>query len=33
MTGPEGRPLRAGTSVKDIMGGMFGAIGMLAALR
>jgi crotonobetainyl-CoA:carnitine CoA-transferase CaiB-like acyl-CoA transferase len=32
MTGPEGRPLRAGTSVNDIMGGMFGAIGVLAAL-
>ncbi|MBT9597132.1 MAG: CoA transferase [Vitreoscilla sp.] len=33
MTGPEGRPLRAGTSVNDIMGGMFGAIGALAALH
>jgi len=33
MTGPEGRPLRAGTSVNDIMGGMFGVIGALAALR
>ena len=33
MTGPKGRPLRAGTSVNDIMGGMFGAIGVLAALR
>ena len=33
MTGPEGRPLRAGTSVNDIMGGMFGSIGVLAALR
>ena len=33
MTGPEGRPLRAGTSVNDIMGGMFGTIGVLAALR
>ncbi len=32
MTGPEGQPLRAGTSVNDIMGGMFGAIGALAAL-
>jgi len=32
MTGPPGRPLRAGTSVNDIMGGMFGAIGVLAAL-
>ena len=33
MTGPEGRPLRAGTSVNDIMGGMFGAIGAIAALH
>jgi len=33
MTGPTGRPLRAGSSVVDIMGGMFGAIGILAALR
>lgn len=33
MTGPSGRPLRAGSSVNDIMGGMFGAIGVLAALR
>ncbi|WP_298829284.1 CaiB/BaiF CoA-transferase family protein [uncultured Piscinibacter sp.] len=32
ITGPEGRPLRAGSSVNDIMGGMFGAIGALAAL-
>ena len=32
MTGPEGQPLRAGASVNDIMGGMFGAIGALAAL-
>jgi crotonobetainyl-CoA:carnitine CoA-transferase CaiB-like acyl-CoA transferase len=32
MTGPEGRPLRAGTSVNDIMGGMFGAIAAMAAL-
>ena len=32
MTGPEGHPLRAGSSVNDIMGGMFGAIGVLAAL-
>ncbi len=32
MTGPAGRPLRAGSSVNDIMGGMFGAIGVLAAL-
>lgn len=33
MTGPEGRPLRAGGSVVDITGGMFGVIGVLAALR
>ncbi len=33
MTGPSGRPLRAGSSVNDIMGGMFGAIGAMAALR
>ena len=33
MTGPEGRPLRAGASVTDIMGGMFGVIGIMAALR
>jgi crotonobetainyl-CoA:carnitine CoA-transferase CaiB-like acyl-CoA transferase len=33
MTGPEDRPLRAGTSVNDIMGGIFGAIGVMAALR
>src|SRR6516225_6226247 len=32
MTGPVGRPLRAGTSVNDIMGGMFGVIGILEAL-
>ncbi|MBR0653988.1 CaiB/BaiF CoA transferase family protein [Plastoroseomonas arctica] len=33
MTGPPGRPLRAGASVNDMMGGMFGAIAILAALR
>ena len=33
MTGRQGDPLRAGTSVNDIMGGMFGAIGAMAALR
>jgi crotonobetainyl-CoA:carnitine CoA-transferase CaiB-like acyl-CoA transferase len=33
MTGPTGRPLRAGASVVDIMGGMFGALGIMAALR
>lgn len=32
MTGRPGDPLRAGTSVNDIMGGMFGAIGVMAAL-
>jgi crotonobetainyl-CoA:carnitine CoA-transferase CaiB-like acyl-CoA transferase len=32
MTGPPGRPLRAGASVNDVMGGMFGAIGIIAAL-
>ena len=33
MTGPPGRPLRAGSSVVDITGGMFGVIGILAALE
>ena len=33
MTGPVERPLRAGTSVNDIMGGVFGAIGVLAAIK
>lgn len=33
MTGPPGRPLRAGASVNDVMGGMFAAIGILAALQ
>jgi crotonobetainyl-CoA:carnitine CoA-transferase CaiB-like acyl-CoA transferase len=33
MTGPSGRPLRAGSSVVDITGGLFGAIGILAALE
>ena len=33
MTGPPGRPLRAGASVNDMMGGMFGAIAILAALH
>ena len=32
MTGPEGRPLRAGASVNDVMGGMFAAYGILAAI-
>ena len=33
MTGMPGRPMRAGSSVNDIMGGMFGVIGILAALN
>jgi crotonobetainyl-CoA:carnitine CoA-transferase CaiB-like acyl-CoA transferase len=33
MTGPSGRPLRAGSSVVDIAGGMFAAIAILGALR
>ena len=33
MTGPPGRPLRAGASVIDVMGGMFGALGIMAALE
>jgi crotonobetainyl-CoA:carnitine CoA-transferase CaiB-like acyl-CoA transferase len=33
MTGPPGQPLRAGSSVVDIMGGMFAVIGLQAALR
>lgn len=33
MTGPSGRPLRAGSSVVDITGGMFGVIAILAALE
>ena len=33
MTGPPGRPLRAGASVIDVMGGTYGAIGILAALE
>ncbi|MFJ4346589.1 CaiB/BaiF CoA transferase family protein [Pseudomonas sp. NPDC089401] len=32
MTGPVGRPLRAGASVNDVMGGMFSAVAVLAAL-
>ena len=32
MTGPVGQPLRAGTSVVDITGGMFGALGAITAL-
>ena len=33
MTGPPGQPLRAGASVIDVAGGMFGVIGVLAALE
>lgn len=33
MTGPPGRPLRAGASVIDVAGGMFAALGALAALE
>jgi crotonobetainyl-CoA:carnitine CoA-transferase CaiB-like acyl-CoA transferase len=33
MTGPPGSPLRAGASVIDVQGGMFGALGVLAALH
>ena len=33
MTGPVGRPLRAGAPVNDMMGGMFGAIAVMGALR
>ena len=32
MTGPPGQPLRAGTSIIDITGGMFGALGVITAL-
>jgi crotonobetainyl-CoA:carnitine CoA-transferase CaiB-like acyl-CoA transferase len=32
MTGRPGDPIRAGTSINDIMGGLFGAIGALGAL-
>lgn len=33
MTGPPGRTLRAGAPVNDMMGGMFGAIAIMGALR
>jgi crotonobetainyl-CoA:carnitine CoA-transferase CaiB-like acyl-CoA transferase len=33
MTGPPGRPLRAGASVIDVTGGMFGVIAILAAVE
>lgn len=32
MTGPTGRPLRVGSSANDIMGGMHGALSIMAAL-
>ncbi|MBW1689797.1 MAG: CoA transferase [Deltaproteobacteria bacterium] len=32
MTGPRGRPLRAGSSIIDILGGTFGALGIITAL-
>lgn len=32
MTGPPGQPLRAGTSIIDVTGGMFGALAVLLAL-
>jgi crotonobetainyl-CoA:carnitine CoA-transferase CaiB-like acyl-CoA transferase len=32
MTGPTGRPLRVGSSANDIMGGLFGAFSVVAAL-
>lgn len=33
MTGPIGRPLRAGAPINDMMGGLFGALAVMAALR
>jgi len=33
MTGPPGRPLRAGAPVIDILGGVFGVVAALSALR
>ncbi|MDP6437358.1 MAG: CaiB/BaiF CoA-transferase family protein [Gammaproteobacteria bacterium] len=33
MTGPPGQPLRAGASVIDVQGGMFGSLGILGALH
>ncbi|WP_291100007.1 CoA transferase [Hydrogenophaga sp.] len=33
MTGPVGQPIRAGASIVDMTGGMFGVIGITAALR
>lgn len=33
MTGFPGQPIRAGSSIVDLMGGVFGVVGILAALR
>ena len=33
MTGPPGQPMRAGASIIDIMGGTYGALGIILALR
>ena len=33
MTGPPGKPTRAGASINDILGGVFGVVGVLAALH
>lgn len=33
MTGPPGQPLRAGASIVDILGAVYGVVGVLAALR
>jgi crotonobetainyl-CoA:carnitine CoA-transferase CaiB-like acyl-CoA transferase len=33
MTGPPGRPLRAGASIIDILGAVFGVVGVLSALH
>src|SRR5690606_12710123 len=33
MTGPRGQPLRAGASIVDVMTGVYGAMGVLLALR
>ena len=33
MTGPVGRPMRAGASIVDVLGGTYGALGIILALR
>lgn len=33
MTGPPGQPMRAGASIVDVMGGTYGALGVVLALR